>query len=246
MGPDDPRDEWSPRYYELGIQPVLQTFNSPVPAALRSVQLLGSWAQILLALVVAARAGTVVALVGGINVLHRIEAGEANNLVADAAASDRAVHLWGLTGSLAYLAAAVVFLLWFWRVRFNAGVWAPRSQRRTQGCAFWGWVCPIVNFWFPYSIASDALAASAPAGSTGCKGSRLLRLWWMEWLIQGLFAVTAAVMARRASSPSALAGATSFQIGADVLLMFAGVLAILVVRNLTSLQEHKIAAQLLA
>jgi Domain of unknown function (DUF4328) len=62
---------------------------------------------------------------------------------------------------LALAVAGIVFLVWLWRARLNAELIAgPDTQRRGRGWTIGGWLCPVVNLWFPYQIVRDVYAAS--------------------------------------------------------------------------------------
>lgn len=77
---------------------------------------------------------------------------------------------------VAALATGIVFLIWLWRARINAEILGgPDSQRRGRGWTIGGWLCPIVNFWFPYRIVTDIYRVS-----TGRRAdpSPVVRLWW--------------------------------------------------------------------
>jgi Domain of unknown function (DUF4328) len=49
---------------------------------------------------------------------------------------------------------SIAFVVWFRRARINAEGHDYR-QRRARGWAFWGWIIPIVNLWFPFQIMGD-------------------------------------------------------------------------------------------
>lgn len=74
-----------------------------------------------------------------------------------------------------------LFLVWFFLIRRNAGLWGP--QRRSQGWSIGAWFVPIVFLWFPFQIADDAWRASLPQ-SAERRGSSLLVIgWWVCWLL---------------------------------------------------------------
>jgi hypothetical protein len=85
--------------------------------------------------------------------------------------------------SVAMVGAAVSFLVWFYRLRRNAGRWGP--QRRRPGWAIWGWFVPGPFLWFPFQIAQDALRATAPA-ATLARRNALLAGWWAAWVLAWL------------------------------------------------------------
>ena len=66
---------------------------------------------------------------------------------------------------IAVLCTIPVFLVWFSRVRHNAGLWGP--QRRSRGWAIGAWFTPVVNLWFPYQIAADAVTPHADEPGAG-------------------------------------------------------------------------------
>jgi len=57
---------------------------------------------------------------------------------------------------------SILFAVWFYRARINAERHGYR-QRHARGWAFWGWIVPIVNLWFPFQIMGDIWRAGLPA-----------------------------------------------------------------------------------
>ncbi|MBH1935910.1 DUF4328 domain-containing protein [Streptomyces sp. AV19] len=160
-----------------------------------------------------------------------------------------------LVAGVPVLGTLVLWAVWFRRVRLNAETLAPGSHRFGSGWAAGAWFTPVVNLWFPKQIANDIYRASAPAGPQGPpKG--LLNSWWVCGLVAG--AVNAA-----ATTAYALAEARvrrSFRLGVDgsweedvrrlrmlagvsafgyLLCAVVGVLALLVIRQLTRMQEER-------
>ena len=79
---------------------------------------------------------------------------------------------------------SILFVVWFRRARINAECHGY-PQRRARGWAFWGWIVPIVNIWFPFQIMGDIWRAGLPAWQRR-KIAWLPALWWTSWLISGL------------------------------------------------------------
>ncbi|WP_329118257.1 DUF4328 domain-containing protein [Streptomyces sp. NBC_01465] len=98
-----------------------------------------------------------------------------------------AVHdLAIMFGGLVWFACAVTFMVWFHRVRVNAEVFAPFGHRKSRGWAYWGWIVPVVNLWYPRRIAVDTWVASTqrrPDGSALPASYRLVNVWWACWLL---------------------------------------------------------------
>jgi Domain of unknown function (DUF4328) len=173
----------------------------------------------------------------------------------------------GQLAAIVELPLIVTFLIWFFRVRRNAGLWGP--QRLGQWWSIGGWVVPVVFCWFPYWITVDAWRASAadPASPTGRPAAaalsaeppsygigrsrsdlpRVVIAWWICWLLAWVTAVrvvhTVVVNAdgteSQGASVSAFLGAT---VASNLFGAAAAILLIPVVRRLTAMQEARLAA----
>lgn len=94
----------------------------------------------------------------------------------------------GIVSALALLAAAVVFIVWLWRVRWNAEMFCSGEHRFTRGWVLGSWICPIVNLWYPKQVVDDIVAASDPhtpphvATLRDVPGTRLVWAWWLTWV----------------------------------------------------------------
>lgn len=77
----------------------------------------------------------------------------------------------------------IVFLVWFRRARIKAEQRGCR-QRRARGWAFWGWIVPVVSWWFPFQVMGDIWRAGLPARQRRDTAS-LPALWWTSWLLRG-------------------------------------------------------------
>src|SRR5688572_18369651 len=67
--------------------------------------------------------------------------------------------------SLLYLlllvASYVATCLWLWRARQNSELLGPgHHHARSRGWVWGGWVCPIVNLWFPFQVVKGVHLAS--------------------------------------------------------------------------------------
>jgi hypothetical protein len=93
---------------------------------------------------------------------------------------------------------SILFVVWFYRARINAERHDYR-QRRARGWAFWGWIVPIVNLWFPFQIMGDIWRTGLPAEQRG-ETAWLPALWWTCWLLSGLGIFGAGVRAVNSGS----------------------------------------------
>lgn len=95
----------------------------------------------------------------------------------------------GIVAALALFAAAAVFVVWLWRVRWNAEMFCRGEHRFTRGWVLGSWICPVVNLWYPKWVVDDIVAASDPhtppqtQNLRGIPGTRLVWAWWITWVI---------------------------------------------------------------
>lgn len=97
--------------------------------------------------------------------------------------------LLGILAALALLASAVVFIVWLWRVRWNAEMFCRGEHRLSRGWVLGSWICPVVNLWYPKQVVDDIVAASDPRTPAliptlrGIPGTRLVWAWWLTWVV---------------------------------------------------------------
>ena len=149
-----------------------------------------------------------------------------------------------------YLATVVVFIIWFHKVRTNIEVIAPQHRSYGRGWAIGGWFVPIGWFWIPRVVAGDVWTASRPLGSDPRRTSTrsaLLNSWWILWCAMWVAAVVSAIQSGSANvngpgtvSVSSLETSAVLGIVVGVLRAAAALLALFVVRKITTLQQVRI------
>ncbi|MFF9777128.1 DUF4328 domain-containing protein [Streptomyces sp. NPDC013978] len=208
------------------------------PPLLRSPVGLGRAVAILLGAVAVADVVAVWADLSLLDVMNRMLADDWS--VALERDSDRADGLMALAAALqtfTYLATAVVFLVWFHRVRVNAEVFDPFGHRKKRGWAIGGWFVPVVNLWFPRRIAVDCWDASGPWQKP--RSHALVNTWWKLWLLS-LFAGEVGDRAYfRAEEAEEYRTAAQQMLFADSLEIVSAVFAALFVLALTRMQDDK-------
>ena len=126
---------------------------------------------------------------------------------------------------VALLCAGVVFVVWLWRARTNVEATAGvQTQRLGKGWGIGGWICPIVNFWYPYRYLSDVWQTSAPERQ---RGTGLLLAWWLTFLAGHLVSYFSSYRGV-ISQPTVVVG--------NVLEIASGVLVVLVVKRISDWQ----------
>ena len=171
----------------------------------------------------------------------------------DADSADSFYALALIISSLVMLAVAIVWPIWFRRLRLNAEAFAPGQHRFGPGWAAGAWFTPVVSLWFPKQIANDIWRASSPQGPHQVRRG-LLNGWWVCWLAGGLLFSSSLqqwTRARNRAESSGLFGSRSaiedmktalgMNLFAYVVTIAAAILALLVVRQITAMQEQRAA-----
>ncbi|MER5308351.1 DUF4328 domain-containing protein [Streptomyces sp. NPDC002773] len=149
------------------------------------------------------------------------------------------VTTWGQT--LLSLPTQIVFIIWFFRVRRNAEVFASDLHRGGPGWAIGAWFVPIAQFWWPRSVAAGTWRASRrdPYGDGKEEPLALLNWWWAVWIFSVLFGTFASAVYDDADRADEFRAGAGLLVAWTVLDTVAAVLAILFVRRLTSMQHRK-------
>ncbi|MBB5934811.1 DUF4328 domain-containing protein [Streptomyces zagrosensis] len=153
--------------------------------------------------------------------------------------------------SLVMVAIAVVWAIWFRRLRLNAETFAPGQHRFTSGWAAGAWFTPVVNLWFPKQIANDIWRASSPQGPHSVPRG-LLNAWWVTWISGGVIFGLAATRYSNAKNEAEESfhfitrnaaedahSALALHMFGYVVTIASAILAILVVRQITGMQQQR-------
>ncbi|WP_446464250.1 DUF4328 domain-containing protein [Streptomyces sp. BRA346] len=168
------------------------------------------------------------------------------------------VAMTGLNALVA-IPATIVWAIWFRRLRRNAEAFAPGQHRMSPGWAAGAWFTPVVQLWFPKQIANDIWRASSPQGPHQVNRG-LLNGWWVTLLVSigvgfmGSVQYTAADTKLTQMESGDVSGfgevrgviedmksALGISIFAMVITIAAAILALLLVRQITAMQEQRAA-----
>ncbi|WP_405982111.1 DUF4328 domain-containing protein [Streptomyces sp. NBC_00158] len=153
--------------------------------------------------------------------------------------------LVGLAAGLQWLslaATAVVFVIWFYRVRVNGQVFRPDGFTLASGWAVGSWFVPLGNLFLPYRVAKETWEASvqlAPDGSYRRVPTAPVTSWWLVWVLSLVLDRVFGVVYARAETPESLGAASLLGVVTDAMVVTAAVLAVQFVRKLTALQQVK-------
>ncbi|MEU0209296.1 DUF4328 domain-containing protein [Streptomyces canus] len=138
---------------------------------------------------------------------------------------------------LAMVACAVVFVIWLWRVRRNAEVFAPDGHHKARAWVIAGWVVPIASLWYPRRVVVDVWDAS----STGDRpdGHALINIWWTLWLLSQTIGQVLYTAFDAADTSQEIHDSMTQTMAADGLDLAAALVAAAVVLRLTRMQDEK-------
>jgi hypothetical protein len=135
------------------------------------------------------------------------------------------------------VACAVVYVIWFWRVRVNAEVFAPDGHSKARGWVIAGWFVPFVSLWYPRRVMLDVWDASSPGNRP--EGHALVNAWWTLWLLSNFAGRFVADKASDAHTAREIHDAMVHMFFADGVDLVAAVFAAAVVLRLTRMQNEK-------
>jgi hypothetical protein len=147
---------------------------------------------------------------------------------------------------VAFVAAAIVFLLWFHGAYRNLRA-VGGHQRYGEGWAIGAWFVPVLNVFRPKQIANDIWRGSDPATPHRAPADDdrvppLLAWWWGVFLVSAWVQNIAARAFFGGSSASDIRSADRFSMAGDALDLVAALLAIVVIRAMTERQSARASA----
>jgi hypothetical protein len=214
----------------------------PVPEAMsRPLTGLAVATQVMLGLQLLATLWSLIPVLHQHSLIGRLRSDPTSVTVAEAERVDNTVTALAATVFVLYLVTGIVWIIWFHRARTNVQAWSPAVQRLGPGWAIGGWLCPVVNLWFPYMITRDILDGTQGRESDlrVARPSRpLLMTWWLAYV--AVFVVS--LVERGDPNPHTLDDLTTvanIELVSVVVRLVAGVFAVLVVRQVTAAQKRR-------
>jgi hypothetical protein len=222
-----------------------------VPSDLTPLAGRARWAVIALVAVIA----TDVIAIGSdwleIDLMNRVLDG-ADVSLDDLDSNDTRQGIAGLLSFGAFVAAVVMFLRWFHAAYRNLKALGQPNLRFTTRWAIGGWFVPFLNLWRPKQIANDIWTGSGPDtptldGTAWWKDQSipaLLGVWWAAWIISIYVDNIGLRTLFNTDTAEEVRTADWVDITSLVVDAVAAILAIQVVRRLTTRQEEQVARTL--
>jgi hypothetical protein len=132
----------------------------------------------------------------------------------------------GMAQGLAFLATAIVFLIWFGRGMANLALWS--IPRHSRAFAIVAWFVPILNWFVPKQAANDLWRAGEP----DVRHPLVLDAWWAMWVITNLISFSMFRLGED-RTPAEFRETNQHEIAAGATGVVAALLCIQVVRAIT-------------
>lgn len=213
-------------------------YAPPVP---RPVARRGLVVTVLLAVAVVVDLVAVLGAFSRLDLIERLLADATLVTDAEIARSDAAYTGIGAAQLFVLLATGVAFIVWLVRAYDNAEMRLAYRLRHSRGWAIGSWFVPFLNFVRPKQIVDDVWRASRPDREATPTVPPYVHLWWLAFLLSGLVQ-RVIVRGTDDSTLEGLRSATRLGLLSDVLSLVAGLLAIVVVVQLTNRQRTWIPA----
>lgn len=163
---------------------------------------------------------------------------------ADLARADALQVVGGVLQVTLLVATAVVFIIWFHRVRRNADFFALDSCEMKSGWAIGAWFVPIGNLWLPRKVAGEVWNAGIDWDSEARRPSPTpVNVWWALFVATWLVGRVAGSAYKDAAGVEEMKRAAGMMMFSDALDAVAAVFALLFVRKLTRMQLDKATAR---
>jgi len=188
--------------------------------------------------------------IAGRALAERAKANEDPDLLNQAAIAE---GLLALPLLLAYLATAVLVIIWLYRARKNVDTFPDAKPGMRAGWAIGGWFIPLANLVIPYRVVAHTARSSLARSRTPA----LVGIWWAAFLVYSFVsqAVARYDVRRYEALPTDLAGPADYQryvdyyttaLAPNLLSLLAGIVAavafIVLVRRISAAQARRIAA----
>jgi hypothetical protein len=234
---------WEPRAVEVphanaaapDIAANLQTY--------RSARMLARWVTGLIAAQSAIDMVVCFFLIARIDALRQVELGE--RVIGSVSDWDARLKAALAIRLVVLLAVIVLWLVWQYRSHANLRALGAGNLRFTPGWAVGWWFIPFADFVFPYLTTRELVKASDPASGVADWSARrtlaLIGFWWATGLIRIFVGWIATVTNRKAIVVGQIVHGDTVALVGFVVEIAAGILAMLLVREVGRRQSAKFA-----
>lgn len=104
--------------------------------------------------------------------------------------SDTFVRVTAGFNGVAFVAVAVLFIVWLWQARTNAGIYSPDVMGLPVGWVIGGWFIPLAWWVLPFLVARDTHVGTTRGLRDRPQSVGVLTgVWWLFWVASGVTAL---------------------------------------------------------
>jgi hypothetical protein len=157
----------------------------------------------------------------------------------------------GVFAAIASAAAIVLWLVWQFRSQSNLPGLGATGMRYSPGWVVGWWFIPVAWWVMPFRTIRELWLASDPEAGAADWGMRklspLIPLWWTFWILRWALAIISGATSSSSApgqsmftyTPEQLLHRVSWGIWSDAAYIVAGILAILVIRDIDRRQRER-------
>ncbi len=176
-----------------------------------------------------------------LNLLQTVKSG--GNITAEAATANDLRHQFiSIIYLLVYIVSGITFIMWFRRAYYNLHQ-KVKVLSYGDGWAAGSWFVPFINLYRPYEIMKElyeetkAYISNKDANSVLNLETNLLGVWWIIWLVNGVFGQVQFHYAKSAVTLSQLTTSTILGIIGSIIGIPLAIITIKVIKNYTKAES---------
>lgn len=159
----------------------------------------------------------------------------ANGTRGPVAEEGLATGLIALGQVLAFLFAAICFLLWTYRAKTNGKATGAKGLSFSPAISIWSYFIPLANLVMPAQAMQELhKTATEPRDWEAVGGSGLIWLWWFLWIVGNIAGIVSFRLLTMEEAPEAAAFANTLGIVSDLGTLLASLALIRIVGTISA------------
>lgn len=192
-----------------------------------------------------------IAVVSGYLQVELLQVAENGGYYTDneASVNDLREDIIRMVQSINLILLAVLFIMWFRRAYVNAGSISDRKLNHDDSWAIWGFVVPIISWWYPYIYAAeinekmDRFLKGAKTNYIPISIGWAIGLWWAFYLISNVI-INFTILSLNEDTIEELITATEVYIFSDLFDILAALVTVIMILKMS--EKEKIVKETVA
>ena len=199
-------------------------------------------AMILLGIMILTQVASIILNLSRYSLLQSVDQGQMVT-VEEAESSDAMVWYLTILTIIIFVGCVITYMMWFYRAYRNLHL-IQDGVLYTSQWAILAWITPIVNLFRPQQIMRELYDMTRSylvikgVSRESLSSNRLISWWWGFWVISNFIGQADMSTTAKAKDIRELMEATIVSTFADIVLIIAGILAILVIKNYAQMEDE--------